>query len=141
MPDIIEQLILHEGSVDHAYSDSLGFLTIGVGRLIDKRKGGRLRPDEIRYLLHNDIKDVRASLDKRLPWWRGLSPVRQKVLEDMCFNLGIDGLCGFKNTLAAIQGGDYERAAVGMLASKWASQVGGRAIRLAQMMRTGADYA
>jgi lysozyme len=138
MPDIIEQLILHEGTSAKPYRCTAGKLTIGVGRNLDDVG---LRPDEIRYLLHNDIKDVRASLDKRLPWWRGLSPVRQKVLEDMCFNLGIDGLCGFKNTLAAIQGGDYERAAAGMLASKWASQVGGRAIRLAQMMRTGADYA
>jgi lysozyme len=140
MPDIIEQLILHEGEVAHAYADSLGYLTIGVGRLIDKRRGGGLRPEEIRLLLANDIEAVRRGLDERLPWWRGLSEVRRKVLIDMAFNLGVEGLMKFRNTLAAVEAGDYARAADGMLASRWAGQVKARAERLAQMMRTGEDY-
>lgn len=141
MRDILDQIILHEGEVPYAYPDSLGYLTIGVGRLIDRRKGGGLRPDEIRLMLANDLRDVEAALDRRLPWWRGLSAVRRKVLIDMAFNLGVEGLLKFRNTLALVQAGEFGRAADNMLASKWAGQVKGRAQRLAQMMRTGDDYA
>lgn len=138
---IIEQLILHEGVREYAYQDSLGYWTIGVGRLIDKRKGGRLRPDEIEYLLKNDIREHQEALVRALPWVEELDPIRQKVLLDMAFNLGVNGLLGFKNTLAMVKAGDYKGAARGMLASKWATQVGTRAVRLAKMMETGEDYA
>lgn len=134
---LISELIRDEGEILHAYADSLGYLTIGVGRLIDKRRGGGITKEESRYLLSNDIKAKEVDLDKHILWWRGLSPVRQRVILNMAFNLGISGLLGFKNTLLAIKQGDYERAAKGMLASKWAKQVGARANRLAQMMRNG----
>lgn len=134
---LIDELIRDEGEILHAYTDSLGYITIGVGRLIDKRRGGGISKEESRYLLSNDIKAKSHDLDKRLPWWRDLSPVRQRVLLNMAFNLGIGGLLGFKNTLAAIREGDYERAERSMLASKWAKQVGMRANRLAEMMRKG----
>jgi lysozyme len=75
--------------------------------------------------------------DRTLPWWRNLSPVRQRVLVNMAFNLGMVGLLTFKNTLGAMQNGSYAAAAAGMLSSKWATQVGVRAERLADMMRTG----
>ena len=134
---LIEQLKLHEGVRDRPYKDSVGKLTIGVGRnLTDKG----LKPKEIEYLLMNDIMDCIDDLNKYLPWWRQLNEVRQRVLMDMCFNLGIGGLLGFKNTLAFIQSGDYEQASQNMLSSKWASQVGQRARRLSEMMRTGQDY-
>jgi len=140
MKDIIDQLILHEGVVPHAYADTEGYLTIGVGRLIDRRRGGRLSDDEIRMLLANDVERVLGELDARLPWWRRLDAVRGKVLIDMAFNLGIGGLLGFRNTLAMVERGDFAGAARGMLASKWARQVKGRARRLAGMMETGEDY-
>jgi lysozyme len=117
--------------------DHLGFATVGVGRLIDKRKGGRLSNDEIDYLLKNDIARFSAELDERLPWWRTLDEVRARVILNMAFNLGVDGLLKFRNTLAAVKAGEWDRAAVGMLASLWAKQVGARAKRLARMMRTG----
>jgi lysozyme len=141
MPDIIDQLILHEGEIPYAYPDSLGYLTIGVGRLIDSRKGGGLRAEEIRFLLDNDINEISRSLNESLPWWRDLSDVRRRVLIDMAFNLGVDGLLKFHDTLAAVKAREYERAAEGMLTSLWARQVKGRAIRLAEMMRSGEDYA
>jgi lysozyme len=136
---LIDELIRDEGEILHAYADSLGYLTIGVGRLIDKRRGGGISKEESRYLLSNDIKETESQLDIRLPWWRVLSATRQRVLLNMAFNLGIDGLLGFKNTLLAIKQGDYERAAKGMLASKWAKQVGARANRLAEMMKNGVN--
>lgn len=134
---LIEQLKLHEGVRDRPYKDSVGKLTIGVGRnLTDKG----LKPKEIEYLLMNDIMECIDDLNKYLPWWRQLNEVRQRVLMDMCFNLGIGGLLGFKNTLAFIQSGDYEQASQNMLLSKWAGQVGQRARRLSEMIRTGQDY-
>ena len=139
---LIEQLRLHEGERRKPYRDTVGKLTIGIGRNLDD-KG--LRRDEIEYLLNNDIADARADLDRYLPWWRGLDPVRQRVLIDMSFNMGIGapnrgGLLSFVNTLSEIRRGNYAIAADMMLASKWAQQVGRRAVRLATMMRTGMDY-
>ena len=140
---LIEQLRLHEGERRKPYRDTVGKLTIGIGRNLDD-KG--LRRDEIEYLLANDIADSRADLDRYLPWWRGLDPVRQRVLIDMVFNMGAGspkggGLLSFVNTLSEIRRGNYGIAADMMLASKWAQQVGRRAVRLATMMRTGMDYA
>ena len=144
----LEQLKRHEGVVYHAYQDHLGYWTIGAGRLIDKRKGGRLRPDEVDYLLQNDVDYFVREVQKNLPWWEALDPVRKSVLVNMAFNMGIKGLLGFKNTLKFIESGQYDKAADNMLMSKWATQVGreppsrrqpngGRAWELANMMRTG----
>lgn len=141
--ELVARLRLDEGVIKHEYKDSLGYSTIGVGRLIDKRKGGGLSDDEIDYLLANDIRRSIADLDRALPWWRGLTENRQRVLVNMCFNLGIgnakvgSGLLGFKNTLAMIERGEYARAAAGMLNSKWARQVGDRSKRLSEMMKEG----
>lgn len=135
--DLLDQLTLHEGRRRKPYKDTVGKLTIGVGRNLDDVG---LSDDEIDYLLINDIKRVEDNLDKNLPWWRGLNTVRQRVLIDMCFNMGIGGLMGFKNTLENIRKGNYSAASAGMLKSLWAKQVKGRATRLAEMMRTGNDY-
>lgn len=134
---LIKELRRDEGVVSYAYQDHLGYWTIGVGRLIDKRKGGCLRDSEIDMLLSNDIDHFESQLINALPWYSKLDGVRQRVIVNMAFNLGIDGLLGFKNTLAMIERGDYAGAAKGMLNSKWAQQVGERAKRLSTMMETG----
>jgi lysozyme len=134
MPTLIGELKRDEGVRLKPYTDTVGKLTIGVGRnLADVG----ISDDECTALLQNDVARTVAALDKSLPWWRKLDPVRQRVLVNMAFNLGMTGLLTFKNTLAAVQGGSYAAAAAGMLASKWATQVGDRAERLAEMMRTG----
>lgn len=92
---------------------------------------------QVSQVLERDISTTLAKLDKSLPWWRQMDEVRQRVVANMCFNLGISGLLGFKNTLAAMQRGSYAVAAAGMLSSKWAGQVGARAKRLAQAMESG----
>ena len=131
------QLRQEEGAVPHAYQDHLGFWTIGVGRLIDRRKGGGLSPEEIDYLLANDIERKTREVFTALPWARYLDDARQAVLIGMAFQMGLGGLLGFKNTLANVKAGRYTQAAAGMLASKWAQQTPGRAARMARQMETG----
>ena len=132
------QLRSDEGTKATAYQDHLGFWTIGVGRLIDSRKpGAGLRPDEIDYLLRNDISDRVAALTKALPWFDRLDEARQGVLLNMAFQLGTAGLLGFKSTLALIAAGKYAEASEQMIKSKWATQTPARAKRLAEQMKTG----
>jgi len=135
--NLAEQLRQEEGSVPHAYQDHLGYWTIGVGRLIDKRKGGGLTPDEVDYLLRNDITRKSREVFAALPWAADLNEARQAVLIGMAFQMGIAGLLGFKTTLANAQAGRYTEAATGMLASLWARQTPGRATRMAMQMETG----
>lgn len=131
--DLIER---HEGRVPYAYDDSLGYLTVGVGHLIDKRKGGALPDHIIDALLDYDIEAHSKELLAELPWVRQLDEVRQAVLIDMRFNLG-HGLLEFKRMLGHVQKSEWALAASEMHASTWATQVGMRAVRLAGMMRTG----
>jgi lysozyme len=127
-----------EGRVRHAYQDHMGYWTLGVGRLIDSRKGGGLSDEEIDFLLDNDIKAKTAEVRKALSWFDRLDEVRQAVLVSMAFQMGTAGLLKFKNTLALIERGDYPAAARGMLESLWAKQTPLRAARLADMMEEGA---
>lgn len=132
-----EMLKRHEGLRLSAYQDGEGFWTIGVGRLIDERKGGGITHGEAMQLLEHDIDRTVNALYQRAPWVAELDEVRQLVLVNMAFNLGVNGLLQFTNTMAHIRGGRFDQAAQGMLASKWATQVKDRAIELARIMRTG----
>lgn len=132
--DLLER---DEGRVRHAYKDHLGYDTIGVGRLIDQRKGGGLSDEEIDFLLDNDIKKKTAEVRAALPWFDRLDEVRQAVLVSMAFQMGTAGLLKFKNTLAAVERGDYAAASAGMRNSLWATQTPLRVTRLADMMEEG----
>lgn len=132
---IKEQLVRHEGLRLKPYRCTAGKLTIGIGRNLDDRG---ISQKEAYAMLERDILDFEQQLLDEIPdVYNGLDEVRQSVLLNMCFNLGLKGLLEFKNTLAFIASGDWERAANGMLASKWAKQVGMRAIELSEMMRKG----
>lgn len=137
MSKLRQLLSLHEGRIPHVYQDSLGYWTIGVGHLVDKRMGGKLPDHIIDALLDYDIKEHSDGLLKAAPWVANLDEVRKAVLFDMAFNLGVEGLLRFKITLELIKDGKYKEAAKAMLQSRWASQVGMRARRLAEMMETG----
>ena len=128
-------MIADEGLVLHAYRDSLGYLSIGCGRLIDARKGGRITVPEAMMLLDHDIARVEAEVRARWPWFDALDAARQDVVLNMAFNLGVAGLAGFRVTLGHIEAGRYAEAADAMLRSRWASQVHDRADRLAAVMR------
>jgi lysozyme len=133
---LTEQLRRDEGTESCAYQDSLGYWTIGVGRLIDARKGGGLSNEEIDYLLDNDIKAKTAEVLRALPWAARLSEARQAVLVNMAFQLGTKGLLAFHRTLGSVEDGQYGDAAVEMLNSTWAKQTPARAMRLATQMET-----
>ena len=132
-----DQLRRDEGEVLTVYPDSLGYFTIGVGRLLDKRKGGGITPEESAYLLNNDIQRKTAEVFAALPWVKDLDHVRLNVLINMAFQMGTEGLLAFKTTLALIQGGNYNKAAENMILSKWHTQTPARCERLAKQMRTG----
>lgn len=135
--ELTQQLNRDEGRKPAVYQDHLGYWTIGVGRLVDARKGGGLRADEIDYLLRNDINDRVDALTRALPWFQNLDDARKGVLLNMAFQMGTAGLLGFSNTLERVRLGDYAGAAAGMMQSKWAGQTPERAARLARQMETG----
>lgn len=137
LQELRTQLRRDEGEKLYAYKDHLGYYTIGIGRLIDKAKGGGITQAESAYLFENDVARIQADLDRRLPWWRELDQARQGVLLNMAFQMGVDGLLGFKNTLAMVKAGNYSDAAKGMLQSLWARQTPERALRLSNQMKEG----
>jgi lysozyme len=130
------QLVKHEGLRLRPYVDTVGRLTIGVGRNLDAEG---ITDDEAHYLLSGDIDRVIKGLFARYPtWFPGLDPVRQAVLVNMGVNLGLAGLAGFTKMLDCVARGDYGGASEEMTRSRWASQVGSRAAELTVQMRTGA---
>jgi len=132
-----DQIKQDEGLVLHSYADTLGYATIGYGRLVDQRKGGGISEDEALYLLKNDVNARLNVLENAIDFFARLDDARKAVLLNMSFQLGITGLLKFKNTLAKIEMGDYDGAADNMLKSLWARQTTNRAGRLAEQMRTG----
>lgn len=134
---LLKQLRRDEGEILTAYQDHLGFWTLGCGRLIDKRKGGGITQAESDYLLNNDVDTRTKALEGLFPWFKSLDDARKGVLVNMSFQMGVNGLAAFKNTMASVANGLYEKAAEQMLQSKWATQTPERASRLASQMKTG----
>lgn len=134
---IIARLIADEGEVLHVYDDHLGFATIGVGRLVDKRNGGGISQDESRYLLRNDIARCRAQCEQRLDWFNQLDDVRQDAIICMAFQLGIEGVTQFKMMIRALTIGDYVAASVEMRESTWHKQTPARCERMARVISRG----
>jgi len=130
---LARQLIQDEGLRLKPYRCTAGRLTIGVGRNLDDRG---ITEAEALLLLENDIQSFWEQLTRAQPWIASAPEPVQEALLNMAFNLGLGGLLGFKNTLALLHSGDYKKAAKAMLESQWARQVGARAARLADMVRT-----
>ena len=131
------QLTVDEAVRKFAYQDTNGFWTIGIGRNVDKRGGRGLSDDEILYLLENDLKNTEHDLDAHFKWWRNMTPARQDVLMNMCFNLGINRLLQFHNFLGACAQSNWDHAAAEMEDSLWYRQVGARGVRLRDAMKKG----
>lgn len=131
---LISQLIIDEGLQLKPYTDSVGKLTIGVGRNLNDVG---ISEDEARALLNNDVQRTQNALDAAFPLWRSLSENRQAVICNMAFNMGVSRVLDFRKMIHAIQAADFLGAAREMLNSEWARQVGKRADRLAEAMRNG----
>ena len=107
--------------------------TIGVGRnLLDNG----ITEEEAMYLLNNDIADVIGKLDKHWIAWRKLPITAQYVCIDLVFNMGINSFMSFRMTRAHMEMGDFEKAGIELLNSKYAKQVGRRAIFNSEQLKS-----
>jgi lysozyme len=129
-----DQLVRDEELRLKPYTDSVGKLTIGIGRNLSDKGISFL---EAQFMLANDVAATTAELQASLPWTATLDEVRKGALLNMTFNMGIGGLLEFHDFLAKLQAGDYSAAAGAMLDSLWARQVGARATRLSQQIQSG----
>ena len=132
--DIFEQLKRDEGLRLKPYKDTVGKLTIGIGRNLDDVG---ISEAEANYLLGNDVAKATSAIRQTLPWADDLNEARMGVLVNMAFNMGIAGLLKFPGMLGKLQRGLYEEAAAEMVDSAWYHQVGERAKRLVTQMQTG----
>jgi lysozyme len=132
---LLADLRRDEGHRDRPYQDSVGVWTVGYGHNL--QGGPPLSARAQQQILDDDVAATLAFLDLHLPWWMTLSPIRQRVLANMAFNLGTR-LLGFHGMLTAMRAGDVGAVMHEMLDSEWARQVGARADRLAEMWRTDA---
>ena len=92
---------------------------------------------DARYLAMNDMKIVEDELTRVHPCVNDLDAVRQLILMDMAFNMGVPRLCKFKRMWGAIHDHKFDDAGREMLDSRWAKQVGSRATKLSDAMRKG----
>jgi lysozyme len=133
--DALRALVIrHEGIRLKVYKDTVGVLTIGVGRNIEATG---ITEAEALYLLDNDLARVVSYCREAFSWFNSLCDARQNVICSMVFNVGAAGFAEFKKLIAAIELKDFNEAANQMLLSRWAGQVGKRATELASMMRDG----
>lgn len=138
---IIDQLMRDEGFRADVYVDTVGKRTVGYGHNLDTNP----LPDltfpiteaQAAQILGRDVERISRFLVQALPWVTTLDDARLGVLQNMAFNLGVNGLLGFHRTLADVQAGAYATAASDMKDSKWYNEVGDRAVRLVQQMLSG----
>lgn len=131
---LITDLKRDEGFVPYAYEDSLGYLTIGYGTLIDKRGGG-IPEDIAEILLTRHISSTIDALNKQLPWLAKHPENVQRALANMAYQLGVAGLLKFKTTLRLVEQKRYNQAADNALLSLWAKQTPNRAQRVTDLLR------
>jgi len=133
---LLEQLKDFEGLELKAYQCTAGKTTIGLGRNLDDYG---ITEEEAYYLAKNNIHELEDELDRAIPWWRQLDDARQRALINLSYNVGTTTLLKFKKTLQYLEDGSYEEAAKEVLDSRWADQVGRRAIFISNVFLTGEE--
>lgn len=123
MDELTQRIKTHEGLSQSAYKDSLGYLTIGYGKLIDAKMGGKLSLAACDFILNECITEARALLSGK-SYYAFLDEIRQGCLIELCFAMGIVKLEHFVNMLAALKVKDYIRASEELADSLWAAEVG-----------------
>ena len=134
MNKLIEQLKIHEGMKLKPYLCTSKKLTIGIGRNLDDVG---ISKEEAEMLLKNDIYEATNQLLNAFPWMATFSDVRISAMINFTFNVGIGTVRKFSNTIEYLKNEDWEAAADEMMDSKWAEQVGDRAIQITEQIRTG----
>lgn len=119
---------IRAGSIVH------GHPTAGYGMALDVSP---LTAGEALFLMRNRVAIARAGLSASLPWFTALGEVRQAVLLSMAYQMGVEGVLGFRGALGQMALGNWDGAAQMMLDSDWARETPARAEALATMMRTG----
>ena len=153
--NFVNKLIAHEGLRLQVYQDTLGIDTIGIGRNLEDRGITKeeldwmdmpnmdavyehgIREADAMYLAQNDVQIVEEELLRAHPCVEDLDAVRQLVVMDMAFNMGVPRLCKFKKMWNAIHENKFDMAAKEMLDSRWAIQVKSRAVKLSNAMHNG----
>jgi lysozyme len=125
-------LIDHEGVSYKPYVDTVGKLTIGVGRNLTDVG---LSHDEVVYLLESDIRRATA-LAEQFPWFSSLDEIRQAAVIDLCFNLG-NKIAHFVNFASAMKVNAFDVAGDELMDSLWYRQVTRRGPRIVGMIKTG----
>jgi lysozyme len=128
----VKLLETQEGFRSKPYQDSVGKLTIGYGTNLD----AGISEDQAYLLLNSKVCENLEDLQS-YSWFVSLDVIRQGVIENMCYNMGICGFLEFKNMINALIAHDYAAASTEMLNSLWAKQVGQRAVTLANIMVSG----
>lgn len=134
MTQLIEQLKRHEGLRLKPYKCTADKLTIGIGRNLEDVG---ISEQEAEMLLLNDIERAKQSLIQKFPWTQELDEVRFAALINFTFNVGIGTVAKFKNAMGQLKQKNYDTAADEFLNSRWAKQVGYRAIEVTDQIRTG----
>tara|TARA_R100000353_G_scaffold47128_1_gene37589 strand:+ start:460 stop:945 length:486 start_codon:yes stop_codon:yes gene_type:complete len=154
MTELLDQLVLHEGLELLPYKDTLNIDTIGIGRNLEHRGLSEeelahigkdisdicewgITKEQAYYLAENDVKIVEKEVCKSHPCVIELDEIRQRVIIDMAFNMGVPRLSKFVKMWKAIHEENFEEVKIQMLDSRWANQVGNRAVRLSNAMETG----
>jgi lysozyme len=148
--ELAQELRGDEGEVLKVYDDATrkpigpgtlvkGNPSIGVGRNLS---GRGVTQGEAELLLSNDLDAAERELLPTLAWVTTLSPARQTVIYSLYFNVGLGNPARFvakwPHLLAQLQAGQWADAATNLETSEpWASQVGPRAHRLAELLRSG----
>ena len=153
--NFVNKLIAHEGLRLQVYKDTLGIDTIGIGRNLEDRGITKEELDwmdipsmdavyeygiteaDAMYLAKNDVQIVEEELVRAHPCVDKLDAVRQLVLMDMAFNMGVPRLRKFTKMWNAIHENKFDIAAKEMLDSRWAVQVKSRSTKLAHAMHHG----
>ena len=132
-----EQLKIDEGVKYEVYDDHLGYKTFGIGHLVvagDEEYGASVgtpvSEDRVNSVFNEDVKTYIEEAKKVFPNIEGLPSEAQEVIVNMCFNMGAPRLSKFKKFIAGVNDGNWSTAAVEMMDSRWATQVGVRAERL-----------
>ena len=130
---LLSSVIVHEGFSRYIYLDSVGVRTVGFGRNLDDRGISR---EEAEMLLLNDL-ETSTEEAKKFEFYENLTSNRRDVIVEMIFNLGLTRFKKFKKTIGYINQANYSAAADEMLDSRWAKQVGQRALTLSNKFRAG----